>query len=597
MFLLVNPPFASLYRPNLGLSLLKAKLLRDGHRSQIFYADHLLAAHFKIDDYDWVHTDYEALTGEWLFSGFVRAGGNWDEGYPELMLRRGTYTAGQIERLRRALEPLARYLDQVVDEILARQPEVVGCSSTFQQNNAALAILKEVKRRAPNVVTVIGGANLEGELGEPVARFPWVDYVVSGEADGCISRLYELCSRYGSAIPEVELPEEVATSTRKSGRGKVSDMDDLPYPDFDDFFASLERFPELTQVKPELALEGSRGCWWGQVKHCTFCGLNGSGMAYRSKSARRLLDEIQTLSAKYSISLIQMVDNIIAPKHLKDLLPALVGSHLRFFWEVKANLKGAHFELLRAAGVHWVQPGIESFSENVLTLMRKGQRPIQNIFVLKAARENGIRLSWNLLMRHPGETIEDIVEQRDLAHSLMHLQPPQACCEVRPDRFSPLFAESEGLEPFEVYSYIYEMDRGEIRKIAYLFTLGPDPRPPAYTERYATRIEALVNKVEAWRAAWQVPERRSLHFENGGVRDRRWPGKDLVHQLSAVETGILQHSSQPTRISEVASAVGEGLDEGLRRLTELRLCYRDESHVLSLVLNKPSDLLPSLIGD
>lgn len=590
MFLLVNPPFASLHRPNLGLSLLKACLLRDGHTGEVFYADHRLADHFRLNDYDWVHADYEALTGEWLFSGFVRA--DWDERYLELMRRRGTYSLDQTARLRQARGPLALYLRDVVEEILARRPVVVGCSSTFQQNNAALAILKQVKQRAPEVVTVMGGANLEGELGEPVARFPWIDYVVSGEAEGSISRFYELCCRYGQSIPEAELPVEVATATRKSARGKIAEMDELPYPDFDDFFASLSRFSQLAQVKPELPLEGSRGCWWGQVKHCTFCGLNGSGMSYRAKSPSRLLDEIQTLSAKHSIRQIQMVDNIIAPKHLKELLPSLVGSDLRFFWEVKANLKGPHFELLRAAGVHWVQPGIESFADNVLTLMRKGQRSIQNVFILKAARENGIRLSWNLLVRHPGETIEDIVEQIELAHSLMHLQPPQSCCDVRPDRFSPLFAESEGLAPSEVYSYIYELEPADLRRIAYLFRLSPDSRPAAYRQRYAARIEALLRKVEAWRAAWQVPERRTLHFQDAAVRDRRWPGKDLVYSLSELERRILEQCGQPIRVSEL---VGEGLEAALERLTELRLCHRDETHVLSLVLNKSSDLLPGLV--
>jgi len=583
MFLLVNPPFASLYRPNLGLSLLKACLGRDGHEARILYADHDLAARFGVADYSWVHEDYEALTGEWMFSGFVRPGGSWDYGYLELMISRGTYRPDQTERVRQAVGQLAPYLDALVAQILELRPRVVGCSSTFQQNNAALAILKWVKREAPEVVTVMGGANLEGELAEPtITGFPWIDYVVSGEGEACISRLYELCLDYGAAIPDELLPAEVGSRGRPAGRGKVADMDDLPYPDFEDFFASVARFPEIL---PSLSLEGSRGCWWGQVKHCTFCGLNGSGMNYRAKSAPRMLEEIQTLTARYPVPLIQMVDNIIAPKHLQELLPALAGTDLRFFWEVKANLKGAHFELLRQAGVHWVQPGIESFSDNVLNLMRKGQRAIQNVFVLKAARENGIRLSWNLLLGHPGETTGDIRAQKDLAHSLMHLQPPQACCLVRPDRFSPLFNEGYGLEPFEVYSYIYELEGEALRRMAYLFRLIPEER--ADEKRYATRTEALLREVQAWNAAWKVPERRTLHFENGGVRDRRWPGKDLLHELSETEAAILRGCAQPTRIVDLGSP-------DLGRLTDLRLCYRDETHVLSLVLSKPSDQLPAI---
>lgn len=37
-----------------------------------------------------------------------------------------------------------------------------------------------------------------------------------------------------------------------------------------------------------LVLEGARGCWWGEKHHCTFCGLNGSLMKFRSKPPKVL---------------------------------------------------------------------------------------------------------------------------------------------------------------------------------------------------------------------------------------------------------------------------------------------------------------------
>ena len=188
MLTLINPPFVSLWRPNLGLSLLKAQLRRDGHPCRIDYADHALALRLGRQHYGLIEADHGAMMGEWLFSGFVRANGQWNLDYPEWLLRRGTPPA-QVETLQRWVRELPDYLAAVVDRVLADQPTVVGCSSTFQQNNASLAILKEIKRRRPSVVTVMGGANLEGELGVPiVSRYPWVDYVVSGEAEGCISR-------------------------------------------------------------------------------------------------------------------------------------------------------------------------------------------------------------------------------------------------------------------------------------------------------------------------------------------------------------------------------------------------------------------------
>ena len=60
-------------------------------------------------------------------------------------------------------------------------------------------------------------------------------------------------------------------------------------------------------------------------------------------------------------------------------------------------------ELLARAGVRSIQPGIESFSDSVLRLMRKGVTGLQNVQLLKWCRELGLRPYWNLLWGFPGE--------------------------------------------------------------------------------------------------------------------------------------------------------------------------------------------------
>jgi len=48
------------------------------------------------------------------------------------------------------------------------------------------------------------------------------------------------------------------------------------------FLDALEtNFPDGA-VEPLLLFETSRGCWWGERSHCTFCGLNGLDLAYRA---------------------------------------------------------------------------------------------------------------------------------------------------------------------------------------------------------------------------------------------------------------------------------------------------------------------------
>ena len=54
----------------------------------------------------------------------------------------------------------------------------------FVQNAAALALARLLKERHPQLITVFGGANFDGEMGlEYVRALPWIDYAVLGEAD------------------------------------------------------------------------------------------------------------------------------------------------------------------------------------------------------------------------------------------------------------------------------------------------------------------------------------------------------------------------------------------------------------------------------
>src|SRR6185312_11348545 len=53
---------------------------------------------------------------------------------------------------------------------------------------------------------------------------------------------------------------------------ECANLIDLPYPDHSDFFRDFEASSIHSLVVTEVTMETSRGCWWGQKHHCTFCG-------------------------------------------------------------------------------------------------------------------------------------------------------------------------------------------------------------------------------------------------------------------------------------------------------------------------------------
>jgi ribosomal peptide maturation radical SAM protein 1 len=294
----------------------------------------------------------------------------------------------------------------------------------------------------------------------------------------------------------------------------VQDMDALPFPDYTDYFAQFAESRFGRSWQPSVYVETSRGCWWGERMHCTFCGLNGATMAYRSKSAPRALDELTHLATAYPGSDIQVVDNILDLKYFKTLLPLLAERKLNvsLFYETKSNLKKEQVRLLREAGVTIIQPGIESFSDSVLKQMKKGVSGLQNIQVLKWCKEIGVEPLWNLLLGFPGEAPDDYRRMADLTMQVCHLPQPVCVTAIRLDRFSPNFNESDRLgftrvRPLPFYEFIYDVPEAARRNLAYYFAY--DYKSPQDVARYA---EPLVKRVHAWKTTWRHSELVSIDF-------------------------------------------------------------------------------------
>ena len=280
----------------------------------------------------------------------------------------------------------------------------------------------------------------------------------------------------------------------------VEDMDTLPYPDYTAYFDRFARSRFADDWQPGTFMETSRGCWWGERQHCTFCGLNGGTMRYRSKSAARALDEMTTLATRHKGADIQIVDNILDLDYFKTLLPELAARRVDFglFYETKSNLKREQIRLLRAAGIRQIQPGIESFSDAILKLMRKGVSALHNIQVLKWCKEFGVTPLWNLIWGFPGEPPEEYARMARLVPHLVHLPPPVSFNGLRLDRFSPNFVEQErfgfaDVAPMPAYEHIYAVPDAARANLAYFFRFTHrDGRDPA------AYVGPLVGAMERW---------------------------------------------------------------------------------------------------
>ena len=93
----------------------------------------------------------------------------------------------------------------------------------------------------------------------------------------------------------------------------------FPYPEFGDYFQRLGLSPLRDQIEPLILFESARGCWWVSKNQCTFCGLNGGSIAFRSKSTSRVIDELRHLHLTHGMHKACATDNILDFRYFRSM--------------------------------------------------------------------------------------------------------------------------------------------------------------------------------------------------------------------------------------------------------------------------------------
>jgi len=565
--LLVTMPFGSALRPSIGLSLLKATLERAEISAEVRYLNVAFAARMPLANYERIaNTAPERLLGDWLFAEDLFGGRipPADQYLAKIWGHLGKGTA--LESSGVGLEPeqlramVGPFMEACLADIAWDDYAIVGFTSTFQQTIASLALARRLKSAFPHLSIVLGGANCHGEMGLALHRsFEFVDHVCTGEGEVSFTRLAEqiLEGKPKDEIPGIVCRLEGRTIQASEQLALVTNLDELPTPDYSDFVQQCSGYLHGLGAVPSFPVETSRGCWWGQKAHCTFCGLNGESMVFRRKSPERALEELTELATRYRARHISAVDNIIDLKYFTTLLPALAERDLgvELFYETKANLRKEQVYQLHRAGVMSIQPGIESFSSSILRSMRKGVTGIQNIQLLRWCAEFLVKPLWNLLVGFPGETQSDYAQQIDIIPLLTHLPPPEGgrVVPLRVDRFSPFFVKGTALgirnvRPSLAYDYVYPLPAEDLSALAYYFRFDyADGQAPPFSE-----MRRLNEAVAAW--AQESAHSRLCSFiedEELVIYDTRTVAVEREHRLNGTAKEVYLFCDRGRTASEV----------------------------------------------
>jgi ribosomal peptide maturation radical SAM protein 1 len=623
--ILVSLPWTSLTEPSLGLGIISACLAKEGIECRVLHLNLFLLEHIRPNTY-YALANVFALN-DFLFSCVID---------PEITIKQRNWLriktqellsfdmidqkeyggldaiVAKLIELRQEIIP--NWLNRWADEIAASDATMVGFTCMFDQTIASVAMARLIKQKAPGKLIVLGGYAVRSPTGEAILRsFHEIDVVCTGEGEPVIVPLARAST---GELPICEVPSLIyrdASGHLCYSRPAPSvDMNTVPIPNYDDFYTDLQRLEQDQNVVIEvdrLPIENSRGCWWGETKHCVFCGIHDEDMRYRYRDAVKVIENMDFLSGRYNNSSFRFSDYILPHQYYKTLLPELAarGRPYRITSEMKANVNYQQFKMLAAGGFDEVQPGIESFSSAILRKMDKGVTAIQNLHTLMLGKRLGIDVRYNILYGLPNDDEFETSEIVKLIPMLFHLEPPSTCLQIQVTRYAPLQTNPER---FEIKPAEYEPSYDLIFSPSFIKTSGFNLNDFCYyferTFENSPKLNRLYKQIDSLVIQWKTAQSRCkvlLCYEQIGeslhITDSRFTDEPAVTILDELKTRVYLGMLDPINIQSLWSSLADQLsraefDEILSWFRVKGLTYQEKDRILALAYKSaPQQMEPS----
>ena len=310
-------------------------------------------------------------------------------------------------------------LPRVKDELRRLHPDIVGVTATTSTFNDALSVSVAAKEACPEAVVAIGGPHVSFLPEQTLKQVPSIDIVGIGEGEQTFLDLVQALDA-GKGLEGVRgLAYRDGGVVRKNPpRPLIDDLDKLPFP-----ARHLLPMGKYLAFGRRIIAGGvltSRGCPF----NCIFCSSSLLfGKKFRSRSPENVVKEVEVLHNKYKARDIEFFDDLFTLDRSRAMAICreILDRDLEIRWVCSSRVDTIDRELLntlKKAGCAMIYLGVESGSQHVLNLIRKGTRVEQSVKAIRLAREAGIATIASFVFGIPGETLEEMKQTIRLAKSL-----------------------------------------------------------------------------------------------------------------------------------------------------------------------------------
>jgi radical SAM superfamily enzyme YgiQ (UPF0313 family) len=310
--------------------------------------------------------------------------------------------------------------DALLNKIRDEGFGLVGISIVTPKVYDAMELAEFVKSNFPDIVIVAGGPHATLVPEEVLTGCPSIDYVIQGEGELLLN---ELIKRLEEGNPPDDLD---GITYRKYGniinnphKEYIADLNILPMPDRS--VIDLNRYSSFlkTSLAPATTVMTSRGCPY----RCIYCSKPVTGEKVRAITPENAIKEIEFLIKEHGVKEIIFYDDsfTIKKKRAIEICDLIIQKGIKIKWQCETRVNLVDEELLRKmkeAGCYLIAYGLESGSDNVLKILKKGVTTAQIEEAVRITKKVGIQITGYFMLGIPGETEDDIKKTIKLAKNL-----------------------------------------------------------------------------------------------------------------------------------------------------------------------------------
>lgn len=291
-------------------------------------------------------------------------------------------------------------------------PRMVGLTTLTQNYALALQVAMSIKAMDGRGLVVIGGPHTTYTWQETLATKA-VDVVVRFEGEQTIVELFRQISSKktdlscidGIAYRDGDSP--VLTSTRPY----EENLDNIPFP-------ARHLLPMAHYGRPGTIMT-SRGCPY----KCIFCISSTYEGKYRMRSPENVVDELAVLRHVWDIREIYFLDNVftVDAERVQHICRQIIELRLgiRFHCVSRVDLITKDLvEILKAAGCHRIEIGVESAEQKIIDAMQKHITLEQVLQAADIVLGAGLQPMFTFQFGSPFDTVASIEKAHQLAARL-----------------------------------------------------------------------------------------------------------------------------------------------------------------------------------